>query len=228
MDDDGCIPFGELPVDLQSQIHDRLAHVNLRLQADAPKLKTGGAIPYLAELFEAFVIPIEKAERWDLVKCILPWSINWLKQHWAPPPGPKPAPQRTVWRWGEAMPPPLARPPGQWTKAYLRRHIGDLIRSHELKAAAHAAEKQIAQVAAGPVLVIPERLRRSEESHAAAQRIAAYLESPSGLGLAAFAKKVDVHPRTIQRVLETGKADRKTFVAIAAAMGISLDDLLKP
>jgi hypothetical protein len=220
MDDDGCIPFHELPANLQSQILDRLSHVDRRLLMDWPRLKAGGMIPYVAEAFEAFVEPIEKAGRWDLVKCGVPWLLDWLSEHWAPP-RPKWIPQRTGKR-------PLARPPGKWAEAYLRKHIGDAIRAHELKAAAHAEEQRIAKTAPGPVLMIPKRLSRSIVSPAAAERIADYLKSPDDLGPAALARKAGVTLRTLQRLLKNGKADRKTFECVAGAMGISLNDLLAP
>jgi len=72
-------------------------------------------------------------------------------------------------------------------------------------------------------------LPRSIKSPEATARIRDYLERRSETETqAAFAERAHIGPRTLGRLLQTGKATKSILLEVAHAMGVSLEDLLRP
>jgi hypothetical protein len=78
-----------------------------------------------------------------------------------------------------------------------------------------------------PTQVPPERLKATIESLPAARRMEAHLRS-KGMGQTDFAIQVGTTDRTLRSFRRTGKVRRDIFGAIARAMNISNEELLKP
>jgi hypothetical protein len=72
-------------------------------------------------------------------------------------------------------------------------------------------------------------LPRSIKSPEAAARVRDYLERRSETETqAAFAERAFIGARTLGRLLQTGKATKSIWLEVAHAMGVPLEDLLRP
>ena len=102
-----------------------------------------------------------------------------------------------------------------------------MIENARKRAASNSPKPTIEKIGGGNITRTTTRLAATVASLAAARRMEEYLEV-NGIGQTEFAIRVGTTDRTLRRFRKSGKIRRSIFEVIAAQLGVSREELLKP